>query len=245
MSRNWLVDLVPAERPGRVAYLFPHAGAGVSAVLALGRALAPDPHPVAVRLPGRESLLDQAPIADLPAVAGRLAAAIRTHAGEAQIILCGHSSGSVLAYATARELEPESAALLVVSAQQAPGTPVRTAAGAWDLPDDRFFAQVVTDGYLPAELLDAPDVLEMVAPALRADYRATYEYLTGSTRWAPVASPILAVRATEDETVAEEDIAAWSALTTCGHTTALIAAGHNLLRDRPVELADALRHALP
>lgn len=70
----------------------------------------------------------------------------------------------------------------MVSAQQAPGTPVRTAAGAWDLPDERFFAQVVTDGYLPAELLDAPDVLEMVAPALRADYRATYEYLTGSTR---------------------------------------------------------------
>ncbi|AQW56419.1 hypothetical protein ACPEIC_39520 [Stenotrophomonas sp. NPDC087984] len=59
-----------------------------------------------------------------------------------------------------------------------------------------------------------------------------------------MASPILAIRATEDETVAEEDIAAWSALTTSGHTTALIAAGHNLLRDRPAELADALRHAL-
>ncbi|MCQ8193761.1 thioesterase II family protein [Streptomyces rugosispiralis] len=245
MSENWLVDLVPAERPERVAYLFPHAGAGVSAVLALGRALAPDPHPVAIRLPGREALLDHAPIADLPAVAKRLADAIRTHAGEARIILYGHSSGSALAYETARALEPETALLLAVSAQQAPGTPVRMAAGCWDFPDDRFFAQVVADGYLPAALLDDPDVLEMVAPALRADYRATYEYLTGTTQWPPVASPILAIRATEDETVAEEDITAWSALTTSGLTTALITAGHNLLRDRPLELAAALRHALP
>ncbi|QLH20714.1 thioesterase II family protein [Streptomyces sp. Rer75] len=244
MSENWLVDLVPAEQPGRVAYLFPHAGAGVGAVLALGRALAPDPHPVAIRLPGREALLDHAPIADLPAVAKQLADAIRTHAGEARIILYGHSSGAVLAYETARALEPETAVLLAVSAQQAPGTPVRTAAGGWDLPDDQFFAQVVADGYLPAELLDAPDVLELVAPALRADYRATHEYLAGTTRWPPVASPILTIRATEDETVAEEDIAAWAALTTSGHTTALIAAEHNLLRDRPAELADALRGAL-
>ncbi|MEU8571268.1 alpha/beta fold hydrolase [Streptomyces pathocidini] len=245
MSENWLVDLVPAERPGRVAYLFPHAGAGVSAVLALGRALLPDLHPVAVRLPGRESLLDEEPIADLPALAEQLAGAVRAHAGGAQIVLYGHSSGSVLAYETARALEPESPLLLAASAQQAPGTSVRTAAGCWDRPDEEFFAQVVADGYLPAELLAAPDVLEMVAPALRADYRATHEHLTGGVRWTPVAAPILTIRGTEDRTVAEEDVAAWSGLTTGGHTTALIAAGHNLLRDRPAELADALRYALP
>ncbi|MFF4407453.1 thioesterase II family protein [Streptomyces sp. NPDC001262] len=245
MSRKWLVDLVPAEQPERMAYLFPHAGAGVSAVLALGRALAPDPHPVAIRLPGREALLDEPPLCDLPCLAQQLAVAIRAHAGGAQIVLYGHSSGSVLAYETARALEPETAVLLASSAQQAPGTAVRTAAGCWDRPDDEFFAQVVADGYLPAELLDAPDVLEMVAPALRADYRATHEHLTGAARWTPVASPILTIRGTEDRTVTEEDVAAWSALTTSHHATALIAAGHNLLRDRPAELAEALRHALP
>ncbi|MEU7178666.1 MULTISPECIES: thioesterase II family protein [Streptomyces] len=245
MSAHWLVDLVPAERPKRVAYLFPHAGAGVSAVLALGRALAPDPHPVAIRLPGREALLDEPPVADLPALARQLADAIRTHADGAQIILYGHSSGSVLAYETARALEPRTAVLLAASAQQAPGTSVSTAAGCWDRPDDEFFAQVVADGYLPADLLDAPDILEMVAPALRADYRATHEHLTGAAGWTPVASPILTIRGTQDHTVAEEDIAAWSALTTRGHTTAQITAGHNLLRDCPAELADALRHALP
>lgn len=245
MSENWLVDLVPAERPGRVAYLIPHAGAGVSAVLALGRALARDLHPVAVRPPGREPLLDEPPIDDRPALAGRLAEAVRTHAGGAEIILYGHSSGSVLAYETARALEPRGAILLVVSAQEAPGTAFRTAAGCWDRPDEEFFAQVVADGYLPADLLDAPDILEMVAPALRADYRATHEHLTGTVLWTPLASPILTLRGTEDRTVAAEDITAWSALTTAGHTNALIAAGHNLLRDRPAKLADALRHALP
>ncbi|MFF9481571.1 thioesterase II family protein [Streptomyces sp. NPDC014733] len=245
MSTEWLVDLVPAGQPRRVVYLFPHAGAGVAAVLAVGRALGPDPHPVAVRLPGREALLDAPPLADLPALAARLAAAIRAHADGAEILLCGHSSGSVLAYETARVLEPAGPALLAVSAQQAPGTAVRTAAGCWDLPDEEFFAQVVADGYLPAELLEAPDVLEMVAPALRADYRATHEYLTGPARWTPLAAPILTVRGTTDRTVSAADLAAWSALTTGGHTAATLDAGHNLLRDCPRELAAALRQALP
>ncbi|MFE7131826.1 thioesterase II family protein [Streptomyces sp. NPDC057638] len=244
MSERWLVDLVPAGRPERVAYLFPHAGAGVSAVLALGRALAADLHPVAVRLPGREALLDEAPIADLAAVAGPLADAIHGHADGARIVLCGHSSGAVLAYETARRLGPGHTALLAASAQQAPGTPVRTAAGCWNLADDAFFAQVVADGYLPAELLDDPDVLAMVAPALRADYRATHEYLCATARWAPVASPVLTIRGTRDGTVTGEDIAAWSALTTGGYAAETIDAGHNLLRDRPAELAGVLRRAL-
>jgi surfactin synthase thioesterase subunit len=245
VSEDWLVDLVPARQRGRVAYLFPHAGAGVSAVLALGRALAPDPHPVAVRLPGREALLDEPALTDLPAIAERLADAIRAHAGGAPIVLYGHSSGSVLAYETARALEPRTAVLFAASAQRAPWRSVHTTAGCWDRPDDEFFAQVVADGYLPAELLAAPDVLRMVAPALRADYRATHRFVTGTSRWTPLASPILTIRGSEDRTVDQEEIAAWSTLTTADHTTALLPAGHNLLRDCPAELADTLRRALP
>ncbi|MFE9068967.1 alpha/beta fold hydrolase [Stenotrophomonas sp. NPDC087984] len=139
---------------------------------------------MAVRLPGRESLLDQPPIADLPAVAERPADAIRTHAGEARIILCGHSSGSVLAYETARALEPETAALLAVSAQQAPGTPVRTAPGAGT-------SRTTSSSPRSSRAATCPPSCSMArtswrwwprAPALRADYRATYEYLTGTTR---------------------------------------------------------------
>ncbi|MFD9813398.1 hypothetical protein [Streptomyces sp. NPDC059080] len=45
--------------------------------------------------------------------------------------------------------------------------------------------------------------------------------------------------------VSAANLAAWSALTTGGHTTAALAAGHNLLRDCPEELAATLRQALP
>ncbi|MFE6741885.1 thioesterase II family protein [Streptomyces tubercidicus] len=246
MSTNWLVDLVPATRPKRVAYLFPHAGAGVSAVLALGRALAPDPHPVAIRLPGRETLLDEPPITDLPTLAKKLAHAIRTHAGGAQTILYGHSSGSILAYETARTLQPHTpAALLATSAQQAPGTPVHTTAGCWNHPDNEFFAQVIADGYLPPELLNTPDILQIIAPALRADYQATHQHLTTTTHWTPLTTPILTIHATQDPTVTPQDLTAWSTLTTHHHTTTHITAGHNLLRDHPTQLANTLHHALP
>ncbi|MFG2222422.1 hypothetical protein [Streptomyces sp. NPDC048644] len=79
----------------------------------------------------------------------------------------------------------------------------------------------------------------------RADYRATHEYLTGAARWTPLAAPILTARGTKDRTVSAANLAAWSALTTGGHTTAALTAGHNLLRDRPEQPAATLRQALP
>jgi medium-chain acyl-[acyl-carrier-protein] hydrolase len=235
---NWLVDLVGPPTCEPVPYLIPHAGAGVSAVLALGRALADHLNPVAVRLPGRESLLDQEPITDLPTMANGLAEQIRTHAGRRPIILYGHSSGAVLAYETARRLPPDQVMLLVVSAQQAPGRHVpRRSTEVWTLPDDEFFAQVVEDGYLPEELLAEPELLDLVGPALRADYQAIDQHTRSLQAPEPIAVPITVIRAENDDTVGAEDIAAWATVTTREWRLVTLPGGHNLLRDQVTGLA--------
>lgn len=236
---NWLVDLVDSPTPPRepVPYLIPHAGAGVSAVLALGRALADHLHPVAVRLPGRESLLDQEPISHLPTLASRLAEQIRTHADRRPIMLYGHSSGAVLAYETAQRLPPDQVVLLVVSAQQAPGHVPRRSTEVWTLPDDEFFAQVVEDGYLPEGLLAVPELLELVGPALRADYQALEHHVRSLEAPERIAVPIIAIQAENDDTVGADGIAAWGTVTTCESHLVTLPGGHNLLRDQATGLA--------
>ncbi|MGH3493331.1 MAG: thioesterase II family protein [Candidatus Dormibacteria bacterium] len=242
MQTNWLVDLIDSPTPPRepVPYLIPHAGAGVSAVLALGRALADHLHPVAVRLPGRESLLEQEPITDLPTVANGLAEQIRAHVERRLIVLYGHSSGAVLAYETARRLPPDQVVLLVVSAQQAPGHGPKRSTAVWTLPDDEFFAQVVEDGYLPEGLLAQPEVLELVGPALRADYQAIDHHTRSLQAPEPIAVPIIAIQADNDDTVATDDIAAWATMTTCEWRLVTLPGGHNLLRDQATGLADII-----
>lgn len=241
---HWLVDIANSRTCEPVVYLIPHAGAGVGAVLPLGRVLADQLDVAAVRLPGRESLLEQAPITDLVTMADGIADRIPRHAGTRPVVLFGHSSGAVLAYETARRLSAERVVLLVVSAQQAPGTAPSTSAEVWTLPDDEFFAQVARDGYLPAELLAEPELLDMVGPALRADYRAVDRHLRSLPHPLPVSMPIIAVHAEHDDTVHRSDVAAWAGLSTDGGQLEVLPGGHNLLRDDPAGLAGVIREGI-
>jgi len=238
---QWLVDIadLPIREP--LVYLVPHAGAGVGAVLPLGRALADHLTPVAVRLPGRESLLEQEPITDLTVIAGGLAEQIRQHAGSRPSVIYGHSSGAVVAYETARRLPAEQLILLVISAQAAPGGRAATSTEVWDLPDAEFFARVARDGYLPAELLAEPELLSLVGPAVRADYQAVNRHLESLRDPRPVGAPIIAVHAEDDDTVDPDDITGWASLTTREWRMITRPGGHNLLRDDPVGLADVIR----
>ncbi|MBW4718812.1 thioesterase II family protein [Saccharothrix obliqua] len=242
-TADWLVEIAGPPTRTPVPYLVPHAGAGVGAVLALGRALAGDLDPVAVRLPGREALLDHPPVADLTTAADGLAERITAHAAGRPVVLYGHSSGAILAYEAARRLAAGQLALLVVSAQQAPGRPPGRETSSWRLPTGEFFARVVADGYLPPELLADPDLLALVEPALRADYRAVDRHMRELGEPEPVPAPVITVRAEDDATVAVDDLVAWRAVTS-DHRVVSVPGGHNLLRDQPHRLAAVIREGV-
>ena len=58
------------------------------------------------------------------------------------------------------------------------------------LPDAEFLAGVSRLGGMPREVLDHPDLLEMVLPALRADHELveTYRPLRGTRLACPIAA---------------------------------------------------------
>jgi medium-chain acyl-[acyl-carrier-protein] hydrolase len=213
---------------------------GAAAVKRLCRELNGRCSATAVRLPGREALVGDEPVTDLAELAVGLAGQIAAHAAGRRVLMYGHCAGAVVAYEAAVRLPPEQLLGLAVSGQQAPDRVPRS--DAWRLPRPQFLAQVVADGYLPAQLLADDELCDLVEPALRADYEAV-ECRVGPLR--VLDAPVLALLGREEHAVRIEDVRAWGALTRGEFRLRLLDGGHNLLLDQVPELAAAIAELLP
>jgi medium-chain acyl-[acyl-carrier-protein] hydrolase len=235
MKDRWLVEVAFSPGTERVLYAIPHAGAGVAAVRLVCRAVRDRFDTVGVRLPGREALVSEDPVTDLALLADRLAARIDAHVGQRRITIFGHCSGAILAYEVSRRLAAERMDHLIVSSHQPPGRIPATE--GWKLPRDAFLDQVAKDGYLPAEILLQPELLELVEPALRADYQAFESHRCATE---VLGTAILALRGTDERGVSVEDMRAWSELTSGGFTLSTLPGGHNLLLHGADDVAAAI-----
>ncbi|OIK05292.1 hypothetical protein BIV23_13640 [Streptomyces monashensis] len=198
-----------------------------------------------VRLPGRESRLGDPVETVMPELADKLADELLRHAEGRPVVLYGHCAGAAVAYEVARRLGPARVRALVVSSHPAPGSVRREP--TWALPRPDFLQQVVTDGYLPSQLLANEELLDIIEPALRADYELVDAYeleLYENGAGEPVPVPTVAVFGHDDHTVEPAHIDAWSALTTGPFRVVSLPGGHDLPSSRPAELAAAIREAL-
>ncbi|GGY73584.1 thioesterase II family protein [Streptomyces omiyaensis] len=242
---RWFVGASRDEPRECALYAFPHAGAGVTTVRPLCLELADAYDAFGVRLPGRESRLEDPVETEMPVLADKVAAELLRHAQGRPVVLYGHCAGSAIAYEVARRLGPGRVRALVVSSHPAPGSLRREP--TWGLPRPEFLKQVVADGYLPSMLLANEELLDIVEPALRADYRLVEEYeleLYERGGADPVAVPTVAVFGRDDHTVEAARIEAWEALTTGPFRLVSLPGGHDLPTARPAELAAAVREAL-
>ncbi|WP_276204473.1 thioesterase II family protein [Streptomyces prasinus] len=242
---RWFAGVPHQDSKECALYAFPHAGAGVTTVRRLCIELSEAFDAFAVRLPGRESRVGEPMETVMPELADKLADELLHHAQGRPVVLYGHCAGSTIAYEVARRLGPDRVRALVVSSHPAPGSVRREP--TWALPRPDFLRQVVRDGYLPQQLLANGELLDIVEPALRADYELieTYElklYEGGAAE--PVAVPTVAVYGRDDHTVDPAQIDAWSALTTGPFRVVSLPGSHDLPSSRPADLAAAIRETL-
>jgi medium-chain acyl-[acyl-carrier-protein] hydrolase len=230
----WLVEIAAAGPDA--FYAVPHAGAGVAAVRDLCRQVGLVAASAAVRLPAREARLDEAPLRDVHQIARLAAEAIARHAQDRPITLYGHCSGAIIAFEIARRLPPPSLRTLFLSAHPAPDRiPV---GGAWRWPAPDFVRRVADDGYLPDFIVDDEELIELLLPALRADYEAIETYRPeGGAR---IDADIIGLLGDDDASVNRDDFAGWSRFTTAGFRTELLPGGHNLLLDHAASVAELI-----
>ncbi|MBO4138987.1 lantibiotic dehydratase [Micromonospora tulbaghiae] len=235
---NWFVSA--GSRPEAPVRLFclPYAGAGASAFRRWAAEFGAGVDVVPVQLPGRENRITEDPRFSVADVADAVASrADRPYA------IYGHSMGGRLGFDVVRELRRAGRPLplrLYVGGARAPHA---DGPGPFDglsrASDEELLRRLGDGGGLPADLLDHPELVELLLPLLRADFDRvdSYRHVPGE----PLPVPIVVFAGRGDRAVSREQSAAWAEHTAAGFTLHELDGGHFFLHDRLPELAALIR----
>ncbi|MCD9878896.1 thioesterase II family protein [Streptomyces guryensis] len=246
LARRFLVrEDCDASAP-YVVYALGDAGHGAAGWHGVTQALDPVIALRAVRLPGRENRLAEAPCETLAAQVDDLAAGMfpLIAADRRPYHVVGVCSGAATALEAVRRIEasglpgPES---LIVVGQLAPQAVRPSAFGRGELGRNELGSWLLGRGRLPPGPF-GERLLDLMIPALRADVRA-FEY-HDHTALPAVRCDVVAVHGTDDE-ISAEDAAAWAAVTSGATRVFALPGGHHLLESAPRELARLLESLCP
>lgn len=240
MAQRWLRRFHPAaDTPGTLV-CFPHAGGSASFYYPVSQALSGAFDVIAVQYPGRQDRLSEPSLGTIDELADRIAPLLRPPAVRL-LTLFGHSMGATLAFEVARRLESAGAApaALFVSGRRAPS---RHRDERVHLRDDvGMLAEVRSLSGTESTLLNDDEVVQMILPAIRADYRAaeTYRYRPGP----PLSCPITAFVGDADPKVTMDEALAWRQHTTAAFTHRVFPGGHFYLIPHAAEVIRELAAA--
>ncbi|MFI9201285.1 thioesterase II family protein [Streptomyces sp. NPDC053048] len=207
----------------------PHAGGAASYFFPVSKAMPAFADVLCVQYPGRQDRRTEPLIDNIPDLADRVFAALLPWADKPLAFL-GHSMGASVAFEVARRFEREKgvvAAGLFASGRRAPSAHRDE---RMHLLDDRgLVAEVDSLSGTVSGLLDDEEVLRMVLPAIRSDYRAaeTYVYEPGES----LRCPVLALIGDNDPKVTEEEARAWARHTEGSFELKVFPGGHFFLAD--------------
>lgn len=221
---------------------FPHAGGSASFYFPVSRALAPRLEVLAVQYPGRQERRREAAVDCIHELADRIADVLPLDDGRPTAFF-GHSMGATVAFEVARRLERDrgrSVLHLFASGRRAPDR-VRVE----DLHrrgDDAIVAELRRHSATDDRLLADQELLRMILPALRSDYRAieTYRERPGTR----LRCPLTVLVGTADPLVTPDEAEAWRAHTTGPTDVRYFPGGHFYLTERAEDVLAVVTEAL-
>lgn len=240
-NSRWLT--VPSPRPDADVRLFclPFAGAGASAFREWPSVFGPRVEIAAIRLPGREQRLREAPVIDPEAVAEAVA-----EAADRPFAIFGHSMGARLAFEVVRELRNAGGPLpvrLYPSGINPPHLPTAGPfAGLSKVSDEELLAGVAEGGGVPEAVLEIPELLSLFLPVLRADLTWVDDYVC--TDAPPLPVPVVAFAGDADPVAPPSRMDGWHGHTTAGFTLHTLPGGHFFLVDQLPRLAELIEKDL-
>lgn len=233
----WFKRPQPNPQAGIALVCFPHAGGGASAYRDWPKSLPPEVELIVAELPGRESRIKETPLESLEAVIVALCTALSPLLAGRPYAFIGHSLGALVAFELARELRRENHELpfcLFASGREAP-TRHEPGRQLHNLPDDEFIQEMISryDG-IPRMLLDEPELLSLLMPAMKADLRLTETYTYEAE--APFTFPLQIMSGKGDTRLTPDLLMPWAEQTTGPAPLTYFDGGHFFIRDSRMEV---------
>lgn len=238
----WIRRFHPAPASAPRLVCFPHAGGSAPFYFRMSEALCRRAEILAVQYPGRQDRRAEQPICDIQTLADQIFLALQDWMGD-RLIFFGHSMGAIAAFEVARKMQQagEQPAALVVSGRRAPSR-VREPQGIHLRSDEGVIAELKKLSGTDNSVLDDDEMLAMILPAVRSDYRAieTYTYQPGPV----LSSPITAFVGDHDPQVTLDEARAWREHTTGEFELRIFSGGHFYLVSRQEEVISRISDML-
>lgn len=239
----WLVTFRPRPTARVRMFCLPHAGGAASFFSSWAERLSPAIEACAVQLPGRATRFSEVPFHRLEPLVAALADALLP-AIDRPFALFGHSMGALVCFELARRLErthrlvPEH---LFVSGAGAPHLP-RPTPRLTDKRDPAIVESIARLDGTPTEVLASKELVDLIAPALRADFAVCETYVYRKRR--ALYCPITAFGGKDDPGVRGHALKAWAAETRGGLAMHQFEGGHFFLRHAAPAMLEIMQRTL-
>ena len=236
----WLRSMRENGQASHHVLFFPHAGGSASYFNPFVGHLPRNLGAWAIQYPGRQDRHREAFVESVEELAERIVPNLGP-LRSVPLTLFGHSMGAAVAFEVARRLDTRPSApsrQLIVSGRRAPST---TREGNVHRGTDRqILAEVAKLDGTSTQLLEDPEIAQMILPAIRNDYRAIELYRPDPS--ATVDLPILCLMGDRDPQVTDREASAWRSHTTGIFQRRTFPGGHfYLAQHRTAVVADISR----
>ncbi|WP_341720656.1 alpha/beta fold hydrolase [Micromonospora sp. FIMYZ51] len=237
----WIRRYHPAPVDAPVLLCLPHAGGSASYFFPAAKELSSTVDVLAVQYPGRQDRRAEPGIDSIGELADRLFEALQP-LPDAPIFLFGHSMGATVGFELARRLDDagRTAKHLLVSGRRAPSVHKNDRVHQQD--DRALVAEMRRLGGTDSMLLRDEELLQMILPAIRGDYRAIETYRCAPN--ASVACPITAFVGDADPRTSLDEARAWREHTTSTFDLEIFPGGHFYLESQLPATIDAISRVL-
>jgi len=193
-----------------------------------------------VEYPGHGSRISE-PLTDRIDVLAELVAEAVIAQPAVPYVLFGHSMGSLVAFEMCHVLAARNATmptLLVAAGHRGPHLSASKAA-VHDAPDAEFVAHLRELGATPPDVLESAELIELMLPILRNDFRACETYR--APQRPPLRTEIAAYGGLADEDADRDALLAWEQETLGRFVLRLFPGGHFFVRECASQVAATLQ----
>lgn len=227
-------------RPDSEARLvcLPHAGGSASFYFPMSQAMSSSLDVLSVQYPGRQDRRSEPCVSSIPELADLICAALLPWT-DRPLVFFGHSMGATIGFEVASRLERQHGVVLeglFASGRRAPSRKRHETVHQRD--DHGIIAELQKLSGTNSKIMGDEEMLRMVLPAIRADYRAAETYT-----YEPVPKlkcPIVSLVGDDDPKVTLDEARAWREHTEGSFDMQVFSGGHFYLASHQSEIVNAI-----